>query len=104
MYAAINNNAEMMEYLSLRTKNLDEEDAIGMTILMYFLFAKDFDTARKLILRGAWIDYVNRNGNTALHLCVQNGNTEAVDFLLKKGANRHIMDLTGSDACDMAKK
>lgn len=29
---------------------------------------------------------------------------EAVRFLLRKGANPHIMDLSGQDACDMAKK
>ena len=29
--------------------------------------------------------------------------TEAVEFLLFKGANPHIMDLEGEDACDKAK-
>lgn len=59
--------------------------------------------ASKLIVRGAKIDYVNRNGNTALHLCVENGLKEAVEFLIFKGANPHIMDLNGEDACDKAK-
>ena len=60
--------------------------------------------ARKLLVRGANLDYVNSNGNTALHLCVENQLNSAVEFLLKKGANPHIMDLSGEDACDKAKK
>lgn len=59
--------------------------------------------ASRLLVRGAYIDYVNRNGNTALHLCVQNKLKDAVNFLLFKGANAHIMDLEGKDACDHAK-
>lgn len=60
--------------------------------------------ASKLIVRGANIDYVNKNGNTALHLCIENQLTDAVEFLLFKGAKRHIMDLNFEDACDKAKK
>ena len=60
--------------------------------------------ASKLIVRGAKIDYVNKNGNTALHICIENKMKEAVEFLLFKGANPHIMDLTGEDGCDKAKK
>lgn len=104
MFAADKHYPEMVDYLSLRNKNLDEEDANSITILMHFLFAKDFKTANRLVIRGANLDYANRNGNTALHLCIQNGMEEAVDFLLGKGANPHIMDLNGQDSCDMAKK
>jgi len=60
--------------------------------------------ASRLIVRGANINYVNRNGNTALHICIENNLIDAVKFLLSKGANPHIMDLTGEDACDKAKK
>ena len=64
--------------------------------------------ASRLIVRGAQIDYVNRNGQTALHLCVanhcaDNDLQDAVEFLLFKGANPHIMNLEGLDACDIAK-
>ena len=60
--------------------------------------------ANRLIIRGAKIDYVNRNGNTALHLCIQKQLKESVRYLLFKGANKHIMDLTGEDACDKAQR
>ena len=59
--------------------------------------------ASRLMVRGAKIDYVNKNGLTALHLCIENNLREAVEFLLFKGANPHIMDLKGEDACDKAK-
>ena len=82
MFAATNNYGEIVEYLSLRTKNLNEEDSKSITILMHFLFANDFKTASRLIVRGAKVDYTNKNANTALHLCVQNGMEDAVTFLL----------------------
>ena len=60
--------------------------------------------ASRLITRGSKINYVNKNGNTALHLCIENNLIEAVDFLISKEADPHIMDLQGEDACDKAKK
>ena len=59
--------------------------------------------ARKLLKRGAHINYVNRNGNTVLHLCVQRKLPKATNFLLDRDANPHIMDLQQKDSCDMAK-
>lgn len=56
------------------------------------------------MVRGSKINYVNRNGQTALHLAIENMNKNAIRFLLKKGAEVHIMDLTGEDACDKAKR
>ena len=89
--------------MSNRTRDLNEEDANSMTILVHQLFSENYKMASKLMVRGAQIDYVNRNGNTALHICIENNRKEAVKFLLSKGANPHIMDLDGQDACDKAK-
>jgi len=58
--------------------------------------------ARKLLKRGADINYVNSNGKTCLHQCVKMGLKPSCMFLLEKGANQHIMDLEGKDACDIA--
>lgn len=63
---------------------------------------KGIRMARKLLQRGAQINYVNSNGNTALHLCVQNKLVKSCEFLLQKGANQYIMDFNGKCACDMA--
>ena len=103
MFAAEKNYQEIVNYLSNRTRDLNEEDANSMTILVHQLFSNNFKMASKLMVRGAKIDYVNRNGKTALHICIENRKVEAVKFLLSKGANPHIMDLEGNDACDKAK-
>jgi ankyrin repeat protein len=55
-------------------------------------------------VRGANINYVNSNGLTALHNFVENKLHDAIKFLLYKGADPHIMDLTGEDCCDKAKR
>ena len=60
--------------------------------------------ASRLVVRGSELNYVNKNGYTALHLCIETGLTKAVEFLINLGADPHIMDLQGEDACDKAKK
>ena len=75
-----------------------------MTILQHQLQYNNFTMASRLIVRGADINYVNSNGFTALHICVENKLLPAIKFLLEQGADPHIMDLTGEDACDKAKR
>lgn len=60
--------------------------------------------ASRVIVRGAKVNYVNSNGFNALHIFVETKNIAAIKFLFKMGADPHIMDLTGEDACDKAKK
>lgn len=103
MFAAEQNYQSIVKFLSNRTTDLNEEDANNITILVHHLFSNNLKMASRLMVRGAKIDYVNKKGNTALHLCVQNKLKEAVEFLLFRGANPHIMDLNGEDACDKAK-
>ena len=104
MFASSKGYDEIVNYLTLRTKDLNEEDANSLTLLMQYLFKLDFKMCSKLLVRGANIDHVNKNGNTAIHLCVENSLIEAVHYLIKKNANPHIMDFAGEDACDKAKK
>lgn len=73
-----------------------------MSILLILLLQQDFILAKRLLLRGANVDYVNSNGYTALHLCIENQQLQAIKFLLDNNANPHIMDLSGEDACDKA--
>lgn len=104
MFASAKGYNEIVNYLTLWAKDLNEEDSDCLTILMHYLFKKDFRMASKLITRGASVDYSNYNGYTAMHLCVENNLTEAVQFLFKKGACPHIVDFNKEDACDKAKK
>lgn len=57
MYAAKRQKDKVVDMLTLRTNNLDEEDSNHTTILMQFLLEKDFKTARKLVNRGADLNY-----------------------------------------------
>ena len=95
MFASAKGYNEIVNYLTLRSKDLNQEDVNGLTILMHYLFKCDFKMSYKLLARGADINYVNKNGCTALHLCVENKIGDAIGFLFKKGANPHIMDLGG---------
>ena len=104
MFAALQNLHQIVNFLSVRTKNLNVEDKDGTTILMHHVLQGNYKMSSRLIYRGAKIDMVNKFGKTALHLCVEKKLNEAVDYLLYKGANPHILDLTEQDCCDKAKQ
>ena len=63
----------------------------------------NFRMSTRLILRGARVDYVNKDGKTALNICVENQMMEQIHYLLYKNANPHIMGLDEQDSCDLAK-
>lgn len=60
--------------------------------------------ASRIISRGANVNYVNKNGKTALHLLCENLKLDGIKFVLANGGDPHIMDLTGMDVCDKAKQ
>jgi hypothetical protein len=45
MYASAKGYNEIVNYLTLRTKDLNEEDANSLTILIHYLFKGDFKMA-----------------------------------------------------------
>jgi ankyrin repeat protein len=92
-----------VNYLSLRTKNLDVEDRNGITILMHMILQNNYKMVQRLLIRGASIDFVNKHGKTALHICVESKLLESVKYLLFKGANPHMLDFDELDCCDKAK-
>lgn len=105
MYAAKKKKLEVVDKLTLRNNNLNEEDSNRNTILIQRLIEDDVKMARKLIVRGADINYVNSNGMTALHICVLHKKELAIEWLLKqKKLDRHIIDFEGKDPCDLAKE
>ena len=106
MFAAKNNKTSIVNFLTQRKIDLNEEDKYGMTILVHCLRKggpEDIKMARKLVARGADVNWVDQNGNTPLLTFVQLQKHEQVHFLLEKKANQHICDEEGKDACDHAK-
>ena len=103
MFAAQQKFHQVVNFLSVRTSNLNLEDTKGISILLHQVLQKNFKLSSRLIYRGAEIDMVNKFGKTALHYCVEMKLKEAVEYLLYKGANQHILDLDEKDCCDKAK-
>lgn len=85
-------------------RNLDIEDQKGSTPLMKSLLDKRFMSIAQFILNsGANVNYKNHQGKTALHMAIENRDTEAINWLLSHQANPHIENVSGSDCCDQYK-
>jgi len=96
---------DIVNYLSLRVKNINDEDPEGFTPLSRYLLAENLEMCSKLLSRGGLdiLEYCNRYGRTPLTLALISEKQQAVNWLLIKGVNPHIEDLTGLDSCDYAK-
>ncbi|MFS8160005.1 MAG: ankyrin repeat domain-containing protein [Candidatus Roizmanbacteria bacterium] len=93
IYAAMNNYLDIVNYLTVRAKDINVEDDNGNTLLSIFLEKNLMSCLRKVLGRGADINYCNKDGKTVLHEAVEKGySTKVIRFLLRKGANPHIMD------------
>ena len=93
-----------MNYLSLRAKNLNIEDREGYTILIRYLLKNKISMVKRILIRGADINYQNRFGKTALHYAIEESMEESViKFLLGRGANAHLEDAIGWDCCSKGK-
>ena len=54
-------------------------------------------------MRGADINFGNKEGKTPLHLAVENKvSDKVIKFLLNAGASPHVEDVDGKDCCDKA--
>ncbi len=94
---------DLVNYLSLRMKDLNDEDPEGYTAFSRYVLLNNFELASKLLSRGTDLNYTNRDGKTAVILALVQDNEEGVKYLLGKGADIHIEDLTGKDGCDYGK-
>ena len=120
--AVRNSLYDVVNYLSLRKCNLNQEDPYNRTPLMYYLLYSEellsqdhmpanklklLNHARKLIARGADINYTSETSLAGQSLLIQAICAQkhyAIEFLLDHDADPHIMDLAGRDACDHAKR
>ena len=105
IFSAKNNYDDVCMYLSLRTKNIDEEDEDGLTVFFIMLQRNEIDRCKQLLRRGSNINHVNKNGITAIHLAVEKKLPEkSIRFLIDSGAQIHFIDKDGFDACDKVRK
>ena len=72
IYAAAENFDRACMYLSLRTRNIDQEDDNGTNIFIMYILKNDLDHCTQLLMRDADINHINKQGKTPLHLAVEN--------------------------------
>lgn len=91
------------------TKEEDDDPSAGNTPtdneLLIAAWEGDAERVRELVALGADIECVNTNGNTPLHLAIENLNVEVVRVLIGAGADVNRRDAIGSwtplaHACD----
>lgn len=63
---------------------------------------RDVEKVSKYLEQGADKCAVDANGNTALHLVMENGCQDAAEVLLKAGTDEHIKNNLGKTAIDLA--
>ena len=70
------------------------------------MLKKDVHRMHQLLMRGANINHLNRiTGMTHLRYAIDQGlPPKIINFLLKSGANPHILDYNDQDSCDAASK
>ena len=72
-YATAIDNTDAVNYLTLRKGGcaIDQEDPNNVTPFTKYVLFENFELARKLLQRGANIDYTNREGKTVLVIATQ---------------------------------
>jgi ankyrin repeat protein len=105
IFSAKNKYDDICMYLSLRTKDINEEDEHGLNAVFIMIQRNELDRCKQLLRRGANINYENKKGTTAIHFAIDNRLPEkTVRFLIDFGANIHFEDQEGLDTCDKVKK
>lgn len=101
LLACYRGNIKVAQFLMTVVKDIDTECQEG-TSLMACVFRGDSVLAEALIKKGAKLDLVDAEGNTALILATQTNQTKMVEFLLKQGAKRERKNKDGKSALDFA--
>lgn len=98
-FAVRHNHKSVLEFLLryLPVNTVDEES--GESLLMA---AVDADTAKILIEHGAEVNYVGKEGNTALYEAVKRNDAELVEVLLQAGANPSVVAPNGDSLIKIA--
>ncbi len=96
IYAAGWAGADMVDLLLEQSPPLDARSSDGWTALMMASGARgEAESVRRLLARGANVDYRNKWGQTALHLAAVAGSADKVRLLLEAGAQVNDRDNDG---------
>lgn len=109
MLACDFNNFETVSFLLSKKANVDFVNQFGYTALHFAVQKNDLKVVRLLINSSEAIveKMINKKddlGNTPLHLAIDSGNANVVDFLVKKGADLNIRNSQGERPLDIARK
>jgi ankyrin repeat protein len=96
-WAVYNGRDAMAEALLAAGAEPNTRDEAGMTLFYHTLAGGNFDLADALLAAGADIDAMNgvQDLETILHRCVMQNREDCVQFLLARGADRHLADSYG---------
>lgn len=100
---AFNDAAEGLRILFENGVDVESEDRIGNTPLLYSVRAKSFDALQLLLEIGANPGAKEKeNGSTGLHYAVSNGHILAAQLLISFGAHVDTKGLSGSNPLHLA--
>lgn len=103
-YASSKGHVEVVRMLIEAGANVMLENRYGQTALHRASTAGHAGIARELIeacparLRANFVDGGDREGDTALHVAVQDGREDVVSVLLEAGARRDLKNAAGATA------
>lgn len=102
LYVAVcNDNAAMVDTLLALGADVNQVNFYGFSPLhASILFCNDTSIIGKLLAAKADINQQTVSGNTALHLAMAANDPKMVDFLLKAGAKKDIVNKHGQLAAD----
>ena len=83
--------------------DLDSEDELGSTPLIFAAAYNKVDIVQLLLDNGANVNNKSNGSETAIHIATYQGNDEIVKLLIERGADLHVKD-SGLTPLDIAKK
>jgi len=94
----------LADYLIDHGINIDNRDYKGATALQFALAWKNYEIAKKLILKGANLSLRDKFGNDALWTAVvpNCGNYEIVELLMENGSDPFVKNKAGRSVADIA--